>query len=286
MSRRTKIIISILVVIILFIIGAWVVARKKAIKNNEVPPTFRAFLGLTSPKRSQVEKPPTEEGSSSFTDESSNSGEINNENTNTSNGTRTSIFTNGGFNPLGTGSPQEGAGQTSSGSSSSSSGGNTGGGPVVISPPQVATPPECSDADLNIEFTQDEIARLNALKTRFFDLAQNLNTDSDLDTEISNYDLFKSKSDKLTELNNYCNNSPVYTQAQATPVVASQPYGSVIPGNNGAINYRVPTPFWHDLTKDNQAFVHQGINWKGIFSDPDLIFPERSIEHALRINLW
>ncbi len=286
MSRRTKIIISILVVIILFIIGAWVVARKKAIKNNEVPPTFRAFLGLTNPKRSQVENPPTEEGSSSFTDESSNSGEINNENTNTSNGTRTSIFTNGGFNPLGTGSPQEGTGQTGSGSSSSSSGGNTGGGPVVISPPQVNTPPECSDADLNIEFTQDEIARLNVLKTRFFNLAQNLNTDSDLDTEISNYDLFKSKSDKLTELNNYCNNSPVYTQAQATPVVASQPYGSVIPGNNGAINYRVPTPFWHDLTKDNQAFVHQGINWKGIFSDPDLIFPERSIEHALRINLW
>lgn len=289
MNRRTKIIISVLAIIILFILGAWIVARKKAIKNNEVPPTFRAFLGLNSPRRSQGGNTPTEEGSSSFTDESSNSGEINTEGSNTSNETRTSVFTNGGFNPLGTSLPQGGTNQTgggSSGSSGSGSGGGTGGGPVVILPPPVVTPPECSDADLNIEFTQDEIARLNVLKTRFFNLAQNLNTDSDLDTEISNYDLFKSKSDKLTELNNYCNNSPVYTQAQATPVVASQPYGSVVPGNNGAINYRVPTPFWHDLAKDNQAFVHQGINWKGIFSDPDLIFPERSIEHALRINLW
>ncbi len=81
-------------------------------------------------------------------------------------------------------------------------------------------------------------------------------------------------------------NSPVYKNAKAT-VVATQSPGTVVPGPNGnTINYRVATPFWHDFNKDNQAFIHQGSNWMGIFSDPDIIFPERSIEHALRINLW
>jgi hypothetical protein len=201
----------------------------------------------------------------------------------------TSIFTDGGFTPTGgsgAGGPSSGGGGSTGGGGTGGGGSTGGGGGIIINPPPAdPNPPECSSADLNIRFTPEEINRLNVLKTRFFVIAETVNTDADVATELSNYDTFKTKSKKITELYDYCINSPVYKNAQPT-VVASQPYGTTLAGTNGAINYRVPTPFWHDINKDNQAFVHQGSNWMGIFSDPDLVFPERSVEHALRLNLW
>lgn len=282
MKRFRKILI-ILLILLIVVLCAWALARRKAVRNGQTPPSFRSFLSIGNSKNNTGTTGNNGTNTSDFTDD---------ENIGTNTGsstpkTKTSIFTNSGLNPTGIeGGGAQGPSEIIVGGTGQTTVGQTGGTGVIGTTGGQTTTAECSDTDLTIDFTPDEIARLNALKTRFFALAQDLNTDSELATEITNYDIFKSKSDKLTELYNYCKSSPVYTGAQATPVVASQQYGTTVPGNNGAINYRVPTPFWHEITKDNQAFVHQGINWKGIFSDPDLVFPERSIEHALRINLW
>ena len=287
MRRNIKIIIIVLVVIVLFLLGAWLFARNKATKNNSNPPTFKSFLGIGGSKKTQNNDTVGNVNTSDFTTDQSGVKTNTNSSATNSSSVRKSVFTNAGLNPI---VNEDGVVIQEDGGSQNNNGGTSGvippGGvtPVVVTTPTTSAP-ECSDADLSIEFTAEEIARLNILKSKFFTLAQSLNTDNDLATEISNYDLFKSKSDKLTELNNYCRQSPVYTSARST-VSAPQNYGTVVAGPNSGINYRVPTPFWHETTKDNQAFIHQGVNWKGIFSDPDLVFPERSIEHALRLNLW
>jgi hypothetical protein len=289
MKKSLRIIIIILIILSLILLGAWSRARKQAVKNGYEAPTFRAFLGLGTPKSSKPNENNQNENSSEFTNEEGENTENQNSESPTSS-TRKSIFTNGVFSPV-TPTNTIGAGgvpvvQGGSGGSVGGSGGGTTGGGVAVTPPSPQTQPECSDTDLFIEFTPEEINRLNSLKTRFFAIAAELHTDEDLSAEISNYDLFKTKSDKITELSNYCLQSPVYTSARGSSFTVREPYGTTVPGGNGAINYRVPTPFWNDKAKDNNAFIHQGLNWQGIFSDPDLVFPERSIEHALRLNLW
>lgn len=302
MKPKLRTILITLLIILLVLLGAWLYSRNRATKNNEVPPTFRAFLGIGSSAKPAQNQNTGNGLTSEFTNPITGETETT---PSTSGGTgatpptRSSIFTNSGLNPI-SGAPftpisggiaQGGSGGGVIGGGSGGTvtppqgGGGTGvGGGIVTLPP--SSQPECSESDVSIEFTVDEINRLNTLKSRFFALVEGLNTDNDLATEIANYDLFRSKADKITELYNYCKGSPVYTQARAT-VPAPQQYGTTVAGPNGnTINYRVPTPFWHDLAKDNQAFIHQGNNWKGIFSDPDLVFPERSIEHALRLNLW
>ena len=290
MRKKITTIFFIILFIALFAVGFWYIARNKATKSGQVPPTFKEFLGI-GPSQKPGSSSQGGELSSDFTGGESG----NEESTGSQGGTvptptiGTSVFTNIGYTPT-TLPPVDytpgGGGQTGGGSTG---GGGTvvvgSGGGIITPPPADPNLPECGPADLNINFTQDEIDRLNALKSRFMKVAETLNTDADVATELANYDTFKIKTQKLTELNTYCINSPVYTGAQAT-VVASQPYGTVVPGGNGEINYRVPTPFWHDSNKDNQALVHQGSNFRGIFSDPDTIFPERSMEHALRLNLW
>jgi hypothetical protein len=295
--KRLRIILIILLIFILAILGAWMYSRNKATKNGATPPTFRQFIGIGTSTKTQKPSTPVDTGSSSFTSPdgitTSSSG------TKQSIPIKTSIFTNGGLTPVGSTPPDviigPGGGTGSGGSGGSGSGGSgtggsggsggSGSGGSGTGGSGIVTAPQCSDEDTTITFTPDEINRLNALKNRFFAIAETLHTDADVATEASNYDTFKAKEAKITELYNYCINSQVFTSAQAT-VVASQPYGTVVPGTNGPINYRVPTPFWRDPTKDNQAFINQGSNWQGIFSDPDSIFPERSLEHALRINLW
>jgi hypothetical protein len=282
MSKKLKIIIIIILAISLVLLGSWLFSRNKAIKNNSTPPTFREFLSIGSNKKAS-KTIDNQTGSSDFTKEDTPvKTVIGNQNIPTT----TSIFTSGKINPapFETDVPSD---QIIGGGDNQNTGNGitpTSGG-IIINPNPQTVAPICSESDTNITFTPQEIARLNALKTRFFAIAESLNTDADVATELANYDTFKTKTTKLTELYNYCINSPVYTLANPTPNVPQQ-YGSVVTGTNGAINYRVPTPFWHDINKDNQAFIHQGSNFNGIFSDPDFIFPERSIEHALRLNLW
>ncbi len=287
MKKSLRIIIIILILITIILLGFWMRARKQAVKEGSTAPTFRAFLGLGNPKGAKTDDKTPNENSSDFTGDEDISG-AQTENEQIGSTIRKSIFTNGELSPAGSANTTNTGGTVivQGGNNGSGGGNTTGGGGVAITPPSPQTQPECSDSDLFIEFTPEEINRLNALKTRFFALAGELHTDEDLSAEISNYDLFKTKSDKITELYSYCVQSPVYTSAQPSSFTVREPYGSTVSGRNGAINYRVPTPFWHDKAKDNNAFIHQGLNWQGIFSDPDLVFPERSIEHALRLNLW
>lgn len=292
MRKKILTILLIIILLVLFALGLWYVARNKATKNGQVPPTFKEFLGVGVSTKPQPSGPGGEL-SSDFTNNNNQGGADGAQGTDGSIPTipiGTSVFTTPGYTPAGTINPPidynpGSGGQTGGGTSGGGGPVLVGGGGDIITPPADPNLPECGPADLNINFTQEEIDRLNALKSRFMKIAETLNTDADVATELANYDTFKIKTQKLTELNNYCTSSPVYKNAQAT-VVASQPYGVALPGTNGEINYRVPTPFWHDINKDNQALVHQGSNIKGIFSDPDFIFPERSMEHALRLNLW
>ena len=291
MKRKLIFILIIFLFIAAVVGGLFFVARNNAIKKGVPAPTFREFLGLGTTKSPGTTTGPTDTTSSDFTSPGT---------TSPTGGakspvipTKTSVFTNIGSSPSGSTPPDTiigdttGAGDigTGGGGSGGSGGGSTGGGGTTGGGTLVVAAPQCSDEDTTITFTPEEINRLNVLKNRFYAVAETLYTDSDVATEAANYDNFKAKAEKITELYNYCVNSPVFTSAQKT-VVATQPYGTVVPGTNGPINYRVPTPFWHDLTKDNQAFIHQGSNWQGIFHDSDFIFQERAIEHALRLNLW
>lgn len=331
MKRKITIVIIILLIIFMMVGGAWLLARRRANKNSTTPPTFKEFVGIGVSNKAQPGNGPDNTLSSDFTNDPEKQSPTTIPNTNIP--IATSVFTTGGFTPLGgglgggmgggglgggginggglggggidggglgDGGNGGGGGGNGGGTGSGGTGGN--GGPIITPPPlgviPTVTPPECSDADLTINFTAEEIAKLNGLKERFFVVAETINTDADVATELSNYNTFKTKLRKITELEEFCVNSPVYKNAKATtqPVAAPggifniptprQPYGSVWPGPNGDINYRVPTPFWNDIFKDNDAFVHQGVNIDGIFTDTDPIFPERSMEHAFRLNLW
>ena len=295
MKRKLIFILIIFLFILAIVGGLFFMARNKAIKNGSTPPTFREFIGLGTTVKPGSTTPPTDTNTSGFTtpEDVANTGTGPKQ---TIIPVKTTTFTNGGITPTGTTPPDViigsggGTGGTGGGTGGSGTGGGTGsggtgGGGSGPGGTGVVVTAQCSDEDTNITFTPDEINRLDNLKNRFYAIAEDLHTDTDVATESSNYDTFKSKATKIEELYNYCINSQVFTSAQAT-VVAAQPYGTVVPGTNGPINYRVPTPFWRDITKDNQAFVHQGSNWQGIFTDTDPTFPERSIEHALRLNLW
>jgi hypothetical protein len=307
MKRNLTIIAIILLIIGSFLGIGWYLARNKAIKNGTTPPSFKSFLGIGTSNKAQ-----------NGAIDGTNSSEFINPDgtvsikpkplTKSIIPIKTSTFTNGGLSPLGTANPDIiqggntlGGGATSGGGTSSGGGTNTGptgsggsgnGGGITINTPS------CSDEDLNITFTPSEITQLNGLKNRFFAIAENLHTDADVATELSNHDSFKSKLTKISELNDFCRASPVFTNAQPSPAYSpgqrnAQNFGQFVPGVNGqTINYRVATPFWSE-NKNNDSFVNQGVNFsgqgnnpKGIFVEDDFAFFERSIEHALRINLW
>lgn len=108
------------------------------------------------------------------------------------------------------------------------SSGSLGGGPSNWS----NGTPGCSEADTNIPFTPEEVARLNALQSRFYAIGSTLRTDSDVKAELANYENFKLKLARYTELNNYCQ-----SQIKNLTRLDNQ--------------RRVPTPFWHDLATDS-----------------------------------
>lgn len=104
--------------------------------------------------------------------------------------------------------------------------------------------PECSERDLNIEFTPEEIEKLQALEARFYAVSQYLHEDGDVNIERGNWSVFSVAGKRFTELNNYC-------QSVAYNI------------NDPLLNHRVPTPFWRDEstpTKDMSGFVVRNLN--------------------------
>lgn len=312
LKKIIKVVAMILIVVTIVLVGAWLLSRRSATNNNRSAPSFRDFLGFgvqtpgiaTNPDGSLVSQfnpdgtPISGNGTGSTGDNSSND--------NSSNiGTNTSTFSNGSpITPVGSGGPLTGGeftdpttgggtGSTTTTTGNSSSSNSTTTGAVgTVTPGAV-----CSDADVNITFTPDELAKLQALQNRFYAVAQTLHTDADAATALANYSNFKLKQDQLDSLLNYC--------VAVAPRIGGAPYQN-----------RVPTPFWY-----NPADLPSRTNGNPVQIDPatgdpilplpantplgylgvpgqiggsiDVVYrspgPEnglRSIEQVLRLNLW
>ncbi len=132
--------------------------------------------------------------------------------------------------------------------------------------------PQCSDADVNIVFTPEELADIKTLERRFYTIAESIRTDEDIAREVTNHDTFKLKGDEILELYNYC--------AQKSPRLTQTTY-----------QRRVPTPFWNDTTTDRAGFFTEANNREQsltiAFPDDFIInMLKRRLEYGLKLNLW
>ncbi len=142
---------------------------------------------------------------------------------------------------------------------------NTGGGTSGTGSGTGTGSTQCSDEELQIEFTPEEIARLQALEQRFYAIAGTLRTQDDVQAEKANYSEYKLMNQKYAEMISYCE--------ATTPQLPS------------AVNKRVATPLYTDQTQ-NQPFFTQTGSVGGII---DLVNPTTNtqlIEKLFRINIW
>lgn len=143
--------------------------------------------------------------------------------------------------------------------------------PIDLPAGGTSTAKYCSDADTNIDFTQEEIARLNILQGRFYTIAQSLHNDADVQTEISNYDAFQVKAAQTMELYDYCQSK--------LPLIT-----------NPDLQKRVATPFWRDETKDSQSFLSTDGPTQGELaidhSASSIPVLMRILQNVLRLNFW
>ncbi len=334
MKRAITIFLIILVVVGIFLTGAWLISRRTAVKNSAPAPTFRDFITGDSGKGDTL-TPNNGDLSSVFVDDN-----LGNTDTvgvvDTTPGTQVAQFTNGGTSPSG-GSSGAGNTQGTSGNgitTTTSPNGTTTTttpgtvpGTVIITtttpngtttttttsidpttqPPSTApatTPgPACGDADLNIQFTANELAKLQVLQNRFYAIAQSLHSDADVATELGNHDNFLAKVTNTESLYLFCDQ-----------IVTTQGAGAI---TNPAYKKHIPTPFWHSngiLGTDNELFIATDGPYDGTLrigipmpngfpgnQDPgdittnpdDLLFTPnnvklvlRSLERSLRLNLW
>jgi hypothetical protein len=269
MSRFIKIILTIILIIAIILVGAWIVSRKKAADGNRATPTFRQFLGLgTAPVNTPREQPPTDltpdqiinEPADPTTPGSSNEG------TGTGSAVAVSQFTS---SPI---TPTQGAVSIKPAPALPATPKNVQ-APVlppatVTSPPTTSTAgPQCTDSDVTIEFTADEIARLNALQSRFLAIAQNLRTDNDVAAELGNYDSFKTKLDVVGELYAYCQ--------EKSPLIGAPAYRT-----------RVATPFWRNPARDGAGYISANGTINMPVDSRDDAKTHRLLEKVFRVNLW
>lgn len=303
MNRKKVItIIVTLFLLLLVILGImWYQSRKKAQETGRTPQTFANFFGLSSKNTTGTDGNDSTL-TSDFTNNTSGNGTGSSTGTNTGtpgqnsddSDVRSSEFTSGPFTPLSGGSGLGNAsGSGRSGGSNGSlppggggggaggSGGGSGNGATTTIPPN-AVVPDCNDADLNITFTADERARLQALQDRFYEIAQTLYTDENVATELANHDSFKLKNQQITELLDFC-----------------KPYAKKVADRDPIYQSKVPTPFWFEQSDIRQN--NQGPNIPiGYFSTPGPVGGKitqtitseakgntlRTLENILRLNLW
>lgn len=297
MRRFITILIIVLLVAFVVLVGAWLLSRKKTEQQTGQALSFRQFLSGDV----AVQPTTTTPGSTSsvFVDDTLTN--TSSDQTASSNpiGTQSAQFTNSSSTPTNNQTP---LGTTTS----PTTGGTLGSGapttttttttttidpttqtPVGVSP--IVTGPECSEADLNIQFNAVELQKLQALQTRFYAVAQYLHSDSDVSTETSNFDNFKSKIDKITELYNYCS-AKAYAAAPSSTLA------------DPLYQRRVPTPFWHELGHDTELFLSLVTNPTSAYDGqvtigaPDAngsyLTPSntpiglRTLERSLRLNIW
>ncbi|HWC57689.1 MAG TPA: hypothetical protein VG621_01915 [Candidatus Paceibacterota bacterium] len=297
MTKRKKI-ISILIFLIIvaaFVFGVyWLVSRRQAAKTGTAPASFRQFLGFaTTPTLSSEDQGLL---SSQFTSSPSSSGASGTQQGGSSIPTATSQFTNDIVTPTNTPLIGVNGGENSGNSSTASSTGATG-APVAA---EGSSGSGCTDADVNITFTPDELAQLQALQDRFYTVAQTLHTDADVATEEANYDAFTIKQQNLDQLLSFCKaatknfTDPAYTNKVPTPFwydpsdirQSGNPPVSISGGNlfnqgDAVQNAATDVPLGY-LGQPGQI----GGSTASVYDSGAIANALRSIEQVLRLNLW
>jgi hypothetical protein len=268
MFRRIITIILILLVIMAILLGlSWFMARRNAVKNGTTTPTFKEFLGIgtnTGPR----ELGEGTELTSDFTVGQPEGGTPGGNTTGSGNTSSigTSQFTNEPMSPSGPNEFPENPNNIVTPAGGNGSGTVTPAGGGTVTTPA----PLCSDADLTITFTPEEIIRLNTLEKRFMTIAQNLYTDGDVDNELANHDTLKAKYDRINELNAYC--------VAKSPLIG-----------NPALQGRVPTPFWRGSSEYFHTYgrhYRNNPNYQGTADLADQESAVHSLERILRLSLW
>jgi hypothetical protein len=292
MKRIIIIIIIIIVTISVILAGIWLLSRNKAQKSGTTPLSFREFI---TGKDGAVEDPGTTPGSldSEFPEETPG-GQSGTPSSPAETGeapipVATSTFTNNSsFTPSSGGvagilDPELRPGSGNPILPGAPIGGNVDTDVSIVIVPGASTVVSsgCSEADQNITFTPQELIELRGLQNRFYKVATTLHTDADVAAELSNYDTFNAKLQKLTQLNQYC--------AQSLPRIT-----------DATLKKAVPTPFWRDAARDNLFGYFSGfpalpsnpllgglVNaYGGSFDLGDATKAQRNLELALRLSLW
>lgn len=276
MKRVFKITIILLLVVLVLAAGGWLLARKKAVQNGQTQPTFREFLTRQSKSGSEQQTPgltpdTAADGSSNTTKKPDTAAP-----TPSSGPITVSQFTSAPVTPSGQVtdvSPLDNGFATGAGVELGT-GINTSpisipGTPItqtIQGLPDIALG-GCQDTDVNIQFTAEEIRRLNELQSQFLQIAGTLHTDADTQAEQANYTLFKDKLDTNTELYNYCLSK-----------------GFAI--GTTTLKNRVATPFWRMPGRDKSGYLRNG-EWDDGIADPRLISEsEMMLEHLFKLHLW
>ncbi|MEO5646306.1 MAG: hypothetical protein ABIO57_00860 [Candidatus Paceibacterota bacterium] len=254
MNRILKIILTLIAVFFLILGIIWLIGRNKAIKNGAAPLTFRQFLGLSTKKDAAAILPG--EGTSQFNADGTpknNNGSTTGANgfggdgtidtsglggigiggtgnvniSNFTNGTTSLAGSFGANNPI-TGNGSGANGSTGTGANGSNN--NSGGDANSPGNSNAGSASVCSDDDITIPFTADQLAQLNILQSRFYTLAQTLHNDTDVETELANHDAFKNKADSILELYAYCESK--------LPAINSNG------ANDPRLKLHIATPFW------------------------------------------
>lgn len=324
MKRILTIILIVLLVTGIILLGMWYFGRKSAVKKGQEAPTFRQFLsGETT-----ADLQPSTPGNLSSVFVDTNLTNPADESGTPTIGTQSAVFT-GNSTILNTNNTSQNAGV---GAPSNPSSPTTGVGapsttqnnsvvtvdpttvtPVSVSP--VVTGPECTDADLNIQFHADDLAKLNALQNRFYAISQVLHTDADVAVETGNHDNFAAK---VAEINGLYTQCRQYTVASANTNTAA--HGTI---SDPVYQKRVPTPFWHDAAQDSEVFIATPGSYDGVLTilptalmetlvnpatfntfittqtgcsgnpgqgctpaNASLLFALRTLERSLRLNIW
>ncbi len=295
MRRFITVLIIILILVSLVLGGAWLIARRKSTQSGAAPLSFRQFLsGQTNPANPN-NIPNNGTLTPIFVDDNTSRPQTP---TTVTSGTQAAVFTNpnaatpaqvGTVNNQGTTSTPPRVTTTTSVDPNPL--------PPVLIPP-VTSGNECTDTDLNIRFTPEELQKLQVLQNRFYAVSTTLHSDADVAIETGNHDNFKTKVNKITEMYNYC----VYKSPSISyPNALSTRY-----------KRRIPTPFWHEATQDQEVFlgaegsfdgninlsarrggnlgipvVSTGTTINGtVLTAENTIFGLRTLERSLRLNLW
>lgn len=273
---RRFLIIILIIIVFLGAVGSigWLLTRRTAVQNGMTPPSFRQFLTFdTKPSPEDPESPLQPDINEPQISPSPDTPET----TPDEDVITSSQFTSGPIAPA-QNQPTQPRPQEEPGTAILEPAAiPTEPTPIPIVPvPQSGETPtsvasQCSDADITISFTPEEIQRLNALQNRFYAVAGSLRSDADVARELANYGQFKAKTDQIEELYNYCQS--------ASPSIQEP-----------LLQTRVTTPYWRDPARDRVGYVtpwSQGISLTAQIIDPrNVVFTQGVIERIFKVNLW